>query len=630
MEPRHRSSLRIRRNEMLHTGLLIGAAFAGLAAPTGASAQAVIAFSDFEIGSDGWFSVGDPQCPHPEYWSIGGNPGGRIRMIDGQEGVGMWFSAPAMFIGDQSAAYGGSLSFDILLENSSDSGNLTKVWLIGDGIRLVMASTDNPPPNTWYTYRFNLDESAGWMARDCVGGREATREDMIHVLSNLSALLIQGEYSGSRDICNLDNVILATRDVSPRFIPLGDLSGGDVESRSRGVSSDGAVVVGTSFSEKGIEAFRWVNGVMIGLGDLPGGRFSSEGVAVSGAGSIAVGTSSSENSEGQHGDREAFVWKDGVMIGLGDLPGGAFLSEALAVSPDGSMIVGRANSQGNEAFRWVDGEMIGLGDLPGGIFDSIAYGVSADGSVIVGYSSSEDGPGGEACRWVNGEIGGLGDLPGGEFRSHAYDVSLDGSVIVGGGTGAQGREAVVWMDGQMMSLGDLPGGGFESTATGVSGDGEIIVGYGTTDNGQEAFLWSLSEGLQNLREWLIAKGVDVPSGWQLTGAYDISDDGTTVVGDGINPDGNIEGWLVHLPERNIPCDAIHRLKVECASETLSARLKSSLPVGTELTLDNNGDEHKTVIINARGKGKVRWTRQVGVHTVTVVECPEQSREADCG
>ncbi|MCG3131647.1 MAG: hypothetical protein FLDDKLPJ_02451 [Phycisphaerae bacterium] len=208
MKPGHRSGPRVRRDGMLHTGLLIGAAFAGLAAPTIAWAQAVIASSDFETGSDGWFAVGDPQCPHPEYWGVGGNPGGRIRIIDVQEGVWMWFAAPAKFIGDQSAAYGGSLSFDILLENSSDTGNLTKVWLIGDGIRLVMATTDNPPRNTWHAYRFNLDESEGWMARDCVGGREATREDMIHVLSNLSALLIQGEYSGGRDVCSLDNVVL--------------------------------------------------------------------------------------------------------------------------------------------------------------------------------------------------------------------------------------------------------------------------------------------------------------------------------------------------------------------------------------------------------------------------------------
>lgn len=427
-----------------------------------------------------------------------------------------------------------------------------------------------------------------------------------------------------------DEVSVNWNMVAPRFMPLGDLSGGSTWSRARRVSGDGLVVVGTSSSDSGVQAFRWGNGILYGLGDLDGGAFGSEGSGVSADGSVIVGNSSSENSNGQHGDREAFRWEDGTMVGLGDLPGDPFLSEAHAVSSDGRVVVGRAYSTGNEAFRWQDGEMLGLGDLPGGSFDSIAFGVSADSSVIVGYSSSENGPVSEACRWVNGEIGGLGDLPGGEFKSVANDVSLDGSVIVGWGTSESGMEAAMWDGGSVAGLGDLPGGGFESTAFGVSGDGEIIVGYGTTDTGREAFLWSRSEGLQNLREWLVTEGVEIPSGWRLTGAYDISDDGTTVVGEGINPDGNTEGWLVRLPASEIPCDAIRRLKVECASGTLSARLKSSLPAGTELTLDNNGDQRKTVTINARGKGKARWTHQVGVHIVTVVECPEQSRVADCG
>ncbi|MFQ5502461.1 MAG: hypothetical protein ACE5EQ_09205, partial [Phycisphaerae bacterium] len=51
--------------------------------------------------------------------------------------------------------------------------------------------------------------------------------------------------------------------------------------------------------------------------------------------------------------------------GLGDLPGGFFDSQAIAISGNGQAVVGVSNStSGNQAFRWVDGIMTGLGDLP--------------------------------------------------------------------------------------------------------------------------------------------------------------------------------------------------------------------------------------------------------------------------
>jgi probable HAF family extracellular repeat protein len=52
---------------------------------------------------------------------------------------------------------------------------------------------------------------------------------------------------------------------------LGDLLGGDFNSAAFAVSGDGRVVVGSSLSTSGEEAFRWENGVISGLGDLPGG-----------------------------------------------------------------------------------------------------------------------------------------------------------------------------------------------------------------------------------------------------------------------------------------------------------------------------------------------------------------------
>ncbi|MCL4778396.1 MAG: hypothetical protein KJ054_12915 [Gammaproteobacteria bacterium] len=56
------------------------------------------------------------------------------------------------------------------------------------------------------------------------------------------------------------------------FTPLGDLAGGTFRSIGWGLSADGRVVVGSSNSASGTEAFRWTaGGGMAGLGDLPGG-----------------------------------------------------------------------------------------------------------------------------------------------------------------------------------------------------------------------------------------------------------------------------------------------------------------------------------------------------------------------
>ena len=93
------------------------------------------------------------------------------------------------------------------------------------------------------------------------------------------------------------------------FSGLGDLPGGSFESAANAVSADGRVIVGSSISAFGLEAFRWEDGVMTGLGDLPGGVFSSAPrTAASADGRVIVG----------HGAAscpavEAFRWENGMM-----------------------------------------------------------------------------------------------------------------------------------------------------------------------------------------------------------------------------------------------------------------------------------------------------------------------------
>ena len=190
----------------------------------------------------------------------------------------------------------------------------------------------------------------------------------------------------------------------------------------------------------------------------------------------------------------------------------------------------------------------GLGDLPGGSFGSRAYGVSADGSVVVGGSRVENEY--EAFRWTSaGGMVGLGDLPGGGVYSIARDVSADGSVVVGYSASASGGEAFRWtLATGMVGLGDLPGGSFYSSAEGISADGSVVVGQSYTESGLEAFIWNQTDGMQNLQDMLVTDYSLDLTGWHLEHATAISDDGLTIVGHGINPDGNEEAWLATLWE----------------------------------------------------------------------------------
>jgi probable HAF family extracellular repeat protein len=319
-----------------------------------------------------------------------------------------------------------------------------------------------------------------------------------------------------------------------RFVGLGHLSSGHF-SEAKDVSSDGSAVVGQS----GRYGFHWTQqGGMVDLGAFGGAEgISSDGTTIVGQ----------DNSL-------AYRWTVATgIVSLGDLSGGSHNSVARDVTANGSVVVGRAASAlGHEAFRWTQtGGLLGLGDLPGGSFRSDAYGVSGDGSVIVGAgSSSSSSSYDEAFRWTQSTgMVGLGDLPGGLFNSLALDVSNDGSVIVGWSNSSSGPEAFRWtQESGMVGLGDMPGGGFFSKANGVSANGSIIVGVCRTSAGDDAFVWDESHGMRVLRDILVNEyglGAEL-AGWKLQEATAVSADGTSIVGYGWNPIGQMEAWIARL------------------------------------------------------------------------------------
>jgi len=102
----------------------------------------------------------------------------------------------------------------------------------------------------------------------------------------------------------------------------------------------------------------------------------------------------------------------------------------------------------------------------------------------------------------------------------------------------------------MVGLGTLAGGS-ESAARAVSADGSVVVGDSVGGavpfRTVEAFIWSESMGMRSVQSVLVDEfGLDL-TGWSLTSAVGVSDDGLTLVGNGVNPDGSPEGWVAVLP-----------------------------------------------------------------------------------
>lgn len=334
------------------------------------------------------------------------------------------------------------------------------------------------------------------------------------------------------------------------FTPLGDLPGGDYRSRVTNVSADGAVVVGFGTTANGLTAFRWTKeSGMVSLRTLPGTN-NSIAFGVSADGSVVVGQSRTGNSWDPY---QAFRWTQaGGMVALGYLHEENKYTEAVAVSADGSVVIG---TSGLEIFRWTEGGgMVGLGVFPSA-GNSLAWDVSADGLVVVGRGVNA-GSRPEALRWTEATgMVGLGHLYGGQYSSEAFATSADGSIVVGNSStvvsDADYGEAFRWTEnGGMVGLGDLPGGQFYSSAKDVSADGSVIVGTsGTSNVGQQrAFVWTESTGMVNLRDLLVAGGATGLNGWALTNGQAVSADGRTIGGYGRNPAGNIEAWIATIPE----------------------------------------------------------------------------------
>lgn len=357
-----------------------------------------------------------------------------------------------------------------------------------------------------------------------------------------------------------------------------------------GISPDGNLVIGTIGPSNDRAAFTWTSADGVSLLDglsninptFAGSSISSaRGVTVDSSGTVFI----AGQSRNDLGRARPVRWTDGVIEDLGTLldlpqsvtgaPDGT-QGNATGINTDGSVVVGwsyyETGSTERRAFRWLEGgnfggsnpQMQDLGVFSGGTGASEARDVNAAGNVVVGIVGESSSP--RAFRWVEGgtagsagnpemqDLGSLRTDNGGLADTQA--VNADGTVVVGASQDdAGGLLAYRWTEGgtegsavnpEMQSLGTLTddGSGF-SYAYGVNDDGTVVVGYGTTDSGDaQAFRWvedsdagvaanPQMEGLGSLRS----------DGTGISRAWDVSADGSVVVGEAETDDGTIRAFI---------------------------------------------------------------------------------------
>lgn len=232
-------------------------------------------------------------------------------------------------------------------------------------------------------------------------------------------------------------------------------------SYARAVSVNGSTVVGSSSDGVGGEAFRYVNGTMTGLGKLAsiGG---SSAWAVSADGSVIVG-----HSNAASGEPVPFRWTAAggmkpLLFAGSETWGYLGNSSARGVSGDGALVVGELSDASFDSYGDISGAfvwdavygmrflrdvLIGAGvDLTGWTLDS-AVAISTDGSTIVGNGTHNGKP--EAWRVTlprpdatapAGPVVTTTEIPGGR-QEQPYSVTL----------AATGTAPFRWAAGQLPS-----------------------------------------------------------------------------------------------------------------------------------------------------------------------------------
>ncbi|MGC3939538.1 VPLPA-CTERM sorting domain-containing protein [Roseobacter sp. EG26] len=184
---------------------------------TALQASAATITNSFDSDAQGW--TGNPGEGSLAWVASGGNLGGHIRITDIGGGINNGFASGALagadFLGDLSAFNGGMLSLDMATFAGGGGtfpsfGNLR---VEGGGLVANVDVAANAPIGGWQSYSATFD-AATW------GVSEA---DWTTILSNVTLFGVPTDAFDGGDTIGIDNVTLASKQMSPVPLPAGML-----------------------------------------------------------------------------------------------------------------------------------------------------------------------------------------------------------------------------------------------------------------------------------------------------------------------------------------------------------------------------------------------------------------------
>lgn len=207
-------------------------------------------------------------------------------------------------------------------------------------------------------------------------------------------------------------------------------------------------------------------------------------------------------------------------------PGPGWLAAAITISADGSVIAGNArqgpfSTDPASAVRWVNIHHAQLLD-DGGALWSNAWDNSDDGSVIVGDFGPSDTQL-SATRWIDGVQQTLDAIPNQTF-STAQLTSADGQIAIGYATVGGVNVLVQWGPDGAATSATPPAGMTIEVINAISDDGNAAVGAVSSAGNWAPFVWTAAGGFTIIPE------AGRPDDYDISQAYDVSNDGSRVVG----------------------------------------------------------------------------------------------------
>jgi len=162
-----------------------------------------------------------------------------------------------------------------------------------------------------------------------------------------------------------------------------------------------------------------------------------------------------------------------------------------------------------EAFLWDDGVMIGLGSL-GDTTRSRAYAINSHG-VAVGESLNNE-KSQRPVMWIDNTIIDLGSLGDGMSRGSASDINDHNEVVGQAYDGCCDFYPYLWKDGTMYQLAE---GNDNGWAGGINNASQVVGAVNAI-----GFVWDQEHGLKYLNKLMPPRNV-----WFIEGAREISDTG---------------------------------------------------------------------------------------------------------